>query len=287
MISLRIVAAACACVLACRASAGAPEAEGTSSPDASTSSASTTSESSSSGGPLDGPPQVIDLGRSAISLTTGETAVLTAFVEHPRGDAAVVGGTLLGPGSPAEYGAFVRGEGGRWSIEVGWDDIDAHDDLTFERERRVELVARFVDDEGERGERSLQLPLRCSTIAPNACDGSCADFDSSNLHCGGCDHACIEQLPDPFTTTVGGCALGACRPVWSACAEPLVYEDCNAVCAAAGSSCAPGGCDGRTMLPVEDESYCGETIAVGQLVADPDDCEVALSGFAARCCCTQ
>ncbi|MBC8067099.1 MAG: hypothetical protein IAG13_02100 [Deltaproteobacteria bacterium] len=87
--------------------------------------------------------------------------------------------------------------------------------------------------------------------------------------------------------TVGGCAIGQCSPAWSACAEPLVYENCNAVCGAAGSSCIEGGCDGRTILPVADEGDCAETIAVGPLVSDPDDCEITLSGFAARCCCTQ
>ncbi|MBC8071182.1 MAG: hypothetical protein IAG13_22845, partial [Deltaproteobacteria bacterium] len=224
---MRIVAAACACVLACRASAGAddPIAETTSSRGDTT--GDTTTESSSGAGTFDGPPQVIDIGRSAISLTMGETAVLTAYVEHPRGDAAIVSGTLLGPGEPPEYGAFVRGEGGRWSIEIGWEDVVVHDDLTFERERAVLLVARFVDDEGEQGERSTELPLRCSPLAPNACDGSCADFDSSSLHCGGCDQPCSEQFPVPFSMTVGGCAIGQCSPAWSACAEPLVYENCN------------------------------------------------------------
>jgi hypothetical protein len=284
--ALRIVAAACACLLACRGSTGVDAAESSSS-SATTSSSTTSDESSSTAVALDGPPQVLDIGRSVLSLTTDESTVLTAFVDHPRGDAAVVRGTLFGPGEPAEYGEFLRGDGGRWSIEVGWDDFDAHGDLSFEGELLVELVARFVDDRGEVGERATELPLRCSTISPTACDGSCADLDSSNLHCGGCDRPCVEQFPDPFVTTVGGCAIGSCRPVWSACAEPLVYEDCNAVCGAAGSSCVQGGCGERTMLPVADESDCGETIAVGELVSEPDDCETALSGFAARCCCSQ
>jgi hypothetical protein len=230
---------------------------------------------------------VLDIGRSAISMTVGEHTVLTAFLQHPRGDAAVLEGVLLGPGEPAEYGAFVRGEGGRWSIDVGWDDLAQRMDLSFELELSIDFTARFVDDAGAVGERGVALALHCSTIAPTACDGACADLAGSNLHCGGCDRPCVEQITEPFGEVVGGCSLGACLPHWSACADMLGFVDCTDVCHGRVGSCVEAGCAGRTTAPQDDRSACGEQVVLGDGIPEPDSCDAPLAGVVSRCCCTQ
>ncbi|HET6583880.1 MAG TPA: hypothetical protein VFG69_10535 [Nannocystaceae bacterium] len=233
----------------------------------------------------DGPPVVIDFGKSQAYVAEGDRITLTAFVRHPRGDDAVVAGTLFGPGEPAEYGAMVRGVNGRWSIEIGWDDVDAHMDLSFERELVVEVVARFVDDAGLTGEGEVQLPHQCSPLEPTACDGECADLSVSPIHCGGCDHPCEAQRVR-FGSPVGGCSAGACAPLWSDCIDPLEHVDCASACTALGSSCVENGCGSATIMVVASEAGCGPTIAADG-VADPDTCDAALASPFARCCCAQ
>lgn len=235
--------------------------------------------------PPDGPPDVVDLGASATSLAMDERLTLTAFVQHPRGDEAVSGGVLLGPGAPAEYGAFVRGTNGRWSFEVGWDDVAAHQDLTFEGELVVEVTASFVDDVGMQAQRAIDLVLRCNVLAPNACAGTCVDFETSSDHCGSCGRSCaIQSIAGG--RPLGGCAIGACAPIWSECFDPQAYADCAQACTSLGTTCAENQCVGRTVLQLDGDASCGSRIELSRLV-DPDGCDVALSGAVARCCCLQ
>jgi len=275
-------------IVGCRASEAPVSDTGGSTSSASASTAEVTSaavDTSSTGSIADGPPVVVDLGKSEAFVGAGERVTVTAFVHHPRGEAAVVEGVLLGPGDPAEYGAFVRGVNGRWSIEVGWDDVDARMDLSFEDEIVIELIARFVDDAGLAGEGVIALPHQCNPLAPTACHGECADVSISPIHCGGCDQPC-ETQEVRFGFPSGGCGLGACAPLWSGCVAPSDSPTCTAACAAMGSSCAQAGCFGSTVMPVASEAGCGDIIAPDG-VADPDTCDAPIPEPFARCCCTQ
>jgi hypothetical protein len=278
-------------IVGCRASAAPATDTGDTS---STSIGSTTTESSGSGTSestdgstsaaiVDGPPVVVDLGKSATYLGEGERLTITAFVQHPRGDAAVVEGALLGPGDPADYGAFVRGVNGRWSVEVGWDDVGSHIDLTFDDELVAEFVARFVDDAGLEGELAIGVRLRCIPLAPHACHGVCADFSVASNHCGECDVACTTQWPS-IGLPVGGCDNGTCGPVWSACVDALEHVDCASACGSFGTTCVESGCAGYTIMPLADDSGCATDELPGGF-PDPDECTSAFAAPFARCCC--
>ncbi len=272
-------------VLGCSASP-APDGVGSSSTSGATATSTSTAESSSSeastGVLVDGPPQVLDVGRSALSITEGEDVVLTAFVQHPRGDEAIVSGVIVGPGVPEEYGPFARGEHGRWTIRIAWSQFDARTDLTFDHGIDMPLVARFVDDAGLIGERELALPLHCISLAPNACRGSCTDFEGSSNDCGGCGKHC--ELQNLMGLELGGCTNGVCGPKWAACVDPQDAIDCDIACAQLGTTCVPNGCQGTTMLAFDDEAYCSDEWA-GLVGGTPGDCSATpLTGFM-RCCC--
>jgi hypothetical protein len=277
-------------LVGCHASdAPANESASASTGAASTDGAEITSSIESSSGTTaaidDGPPVVIDLGKSAAYVGEGERVIVTAFVQHPRGDEAVVAGMLSGPGEPADYGSFTRGVNGRWSIETGWDDVGTHIDLTFVNELDVELVARFVDDAGLEGEGTVVLPHQCTPLGPNACAGECVDVSISANHCGECDHPCAVQWPR-IGVPVGGCGDGVCAPLWSECVDSDVYDDCASGCAALGSSCVDGGCALHTIMPVDDEASCGREIAsIG--FQEPDTCNSLITSPFARCCCSR
>ena len=279
-------------IVACHASQAPASDTGGASTSASASTSGTTSDgtstsadSSTSAAIEDGPPVVVDIGKTASFVGPGDRVTMTAFVHHPRGEQAVVAGVLVGPGDPPQYGAFVRGVNGRWSIDVGWDDVDERIDLSFEDELVIEFVARFVDDVGREAEAAIELPHQCTPLAPTACDGECADVDISAIHCGGCDQPCEEQEVR-FGFPAGGCDAGTCAPLWSACIAPADASSCTAACGALGSSCAPSGCFGQTVMPVLEEAGCGDVIEAGG-VADPDTCDAVIPEPFARCCCTQ
>lgn len=243
------------------------------------------SSSSSSGAIADGPPEIIDIGGTVVTLAEGEATTLTAFVQHPRGDEAVVSGALVDKDGPGSYGAFVRGVGGRWSIDVGWDDVAAHEDLYFEGETTIDLVARFTDDAGLVGESSYGLPLRCIPLAPNSCDGECTDFDSSKYNCGECGKTCMEQ--PTVGLSAGGCVNGECAPIWSLCVDLHTLGDCTVACDMwGGRQCVEGGCDGHTILPVADNAFCSEPPTIAEWPV-PDGCTVVPDSPRARCCCSQ
>lgn len=129
---------------------------------------------SSSGEPVpDGPPDIIDVGLSEVWLSEGDSLVVTAFVRHPRGDQALVRGTLLGPGEPTLYGELTRGDNGRWSIAVGWNDVAARLRLNFIDSWDVPMQIRFTDDRGIADERAFKILLRCWPGAPISCVGDC------------------------------------------------------------------------------------------------------------------
>lgn len=248
-------------------------------------STSDSSSSSSSGAIVDGPPEILDIGGTVVTLAEDEVTTLTAFVQHPRGDEAVVSGALVDAEGQGSYGAFVRGVGGRWSIDVGWDDIAAHEDLYFEGETTIELVARFVDDAGLVGESIYALPLRCIPLAPNSCDGKCTDFDSSNSNCGECGKACMEQ--QTIGLTAGGCVNGECAPIWSLCVDLHMLGDCTVACNMwGGRQCVEGGCDGHTILPVANDAFCSEPPTIAEWPA-LDSCTAVPDSPRARCCCAQ
>jgi hypothetical protein len=243
------------------------------------------SSSTETTGVVDGPPEIVDIGGTSLSLGEGESTTITAFVQHPRGEAAIVSGVLIGPGDPAEYGPFVRGASGRWAIDVGWHDVAAHTDFYFEDSTVVEFTVRFVDDAGLVAESSYALPMRCIPLEPYSCDGECTDFDSSKDNCGACDTTCVEQQGRGLSA--GGCVSGSCAPIWSICVDLHDYSDCDAACTLWGTYCVPGGCDGHTVMPIVDEADCASGPAFPSEWAMPDDCDVAPLSPLARCCCAQ
>lgn len=276
-------------IVGCRASpAPATDTGGTSTSSTTTSvgtdtSTSENTDASTSAAIVDGPPVVLDLGKSASFLEEDERLTITAFVQHPRGDEAVVEGTLVGPGEPADYGAFVRGVNGRWSIEVGWADVGTHMDLTFLDEMVADFEARFVDDAGLEGVGAIGIRLRCIPLAPQACHGVCADVSVSANHCGGCDQPCEFQYPE-VGVPVGGCSNGTCAPLWSECVDALEHPDCESACAAFGTSCVNVGCSSHTILPLVDDSTCaGDELPYG--FSEADTCTSPLPSPFARCCC--
>lgn len=277
-------------IVGCHASPApaADTGDGSTTTIATTTSATDTSSSSTTDGStteaiVDGPPVVLDIGKSATFLEEDERLVITAFVQHPRGAEAVALGELVGPGEPTDYGAFVRGVNGRWSIEIGWADIGARMDLTFENELILDFEARFVDDAGLDGIGEFPIRLRCIPLAPQACHGVCADIDVSTNHCGGCDQPCVIQYPE-VGVPIGGCDLGTCAPLWSSCVDALEHSDCASACAAFGANCIDSGCAGQTILPLESDATCdGDVLPYGY--ADPDTCTSPFPSGFARCCC--
>lgn len=174
--SSRWIVAACASLsLACH---GDPPGDD---PDADTSSTTSLAgapgsddgESSTSAGIVDGPPEVLDVGRSVSSLTEDDAVVLTAFVRHPRGDAAVVSGTVHVGSDDVPFARFERLQGGRWSLPTSWGQIALHAELHFEDEGVAQLTASFVDDAGLVGELDFDVPLHCPFYAPIACVNRC------------------------------------------------------------------------------------------------------------------
>lgn len=242
------------------------------------------SSSSSSGAIVDGPPEIIDIGGTAVTLAEDERTTLTAFVQHPRGDAAVVSGTLVDAEGLGSYGAFERGVGGRWSIDVGWTQVAIHQDLYFDGETTIDLVARFVDDAGMIGEATYGLSLRCISLAPHSCDGKCTDFESNVHNCGACGKSCAEQ--EGVGLVEGGCKQGECAPIWSSCVDLHELGDCTVACALQGSQCVEGGCTGHSVLPVPDGISCSDPPTFAPWPTT-DGCSIVPDSPMARCCCAQ
>jgi hypothetical protein len=284
---VKLVRVALLSIAGCRSPA-APGDDAHASSDSTTARAGEDTSSSSSSETTtgsDGPPEIVDIGGTSVSLGEGESSTITAFVQHPRGDSAIVSGVLLGPGDPPEYGEFVRGMSGRWAIDVGWHDVAAHSDFSFEDSTIVEFTVRFVDDAGLVAEASYPLPMRCIPLAPNSCDGVCTDFDSSKDNCGACGTTCEEQ--QGIGLSAGGCVSGTCAPIWSICVDLHDYIDCDAACTLWGTYCVPGGCDGHTTMPILGESECASGPAFPSEWATPDGCDVTPLSPLARCCCAQ
>jgi hypothetical protein len=265
----------------CNPPRGIVAADGTSS---TTSGADTTSGTSDVPLPA-GPPTIVDLGASVLTLTEGETTVVTAVVHDPDGD--VVAGTLLHPTDALVYGAFEPGPSDRWTVTLTWDALHLDPELAFEGTTEVHVRARFVDAQDGMAEATLPLRLNCSGLAGADCDGACVDLDNTTEHCGACGHVCrtVTLRGEP---TVGGCLQQACQPTWSPCFSTDRFADCNEACASVGGTCGLWDCGRASFRLYPDPATC-EAGGPGD-ATNTDTCaplrEPWAPGTAVRCCCT-
>src|SRR4030095_345752 len=121
-----------------------------------------------------------------------DDVLLVAEVSDPDGLADIVGGVVKDDAG-AMYGTLLKsGGGGTFALTLHWDQIEAVAAIEFTSGTHGTrtLVAEFTDASGNIGTKDLTLALTCHD-AFGYCDGNCIDTNTSNLHCGSCNHACL------------------------------------------------------------------------------------------------
>lgn len=207
------------------------------------STSSTTGESTTS---ADGAPFIISFSTNVSQITEGESVIFTAIVSDPDGLDDIAGGSLFTEDGAFSYGPFVAaGQEGTYSITVSWGQIDqvatiAFEDLQIERVFRVE----FFDKEGHVAAKNTSITLHCD--GGGACDGSCKDFQSDGVNCGGCGKTCSS-----------GCADAMCLPALGECIDSESgFSTCDAYCQTNGGKCVEAGCDGATIVGFNGTVLC-------------------------------
>ncbi len=175
-------------------SAAATETSSSGDPTTTTSSGGTTTDPVPSG-----PPRILDLGADLTAMTEDDTVTFTAALDDPDGDDDVAWGELRRADDDAVVAAFARARSGRWTASVTWTSLAGT--LSFAGPIEVEVIATFADLADERAQAAATLTLYCAGLSGGACVGTCVDFDSSDVHCGGCDQPCATR-----------CQAGTCPP---------------------------------------------------------------------------
>jgi hypothetical protein len=229
-----------------------------------------------------GPPEVIDIGKDASTLSEGGAIVVTATVRDPDGDDDIVDGRLVLAETDIEVAPFARGSGGRYTAPLSWADLVRLDPPDFVATAPLRIVGRFTDASGMTAEGETTVLLVCVALSGASCDGTCVDLESNDDHCGECGHAC-EVAPAPFGGPPwGGCESGRCGPTLAACALAERLPDCTAACAEEGRTCA-SDCSGGFVAFLDTRCTVGAH-QPGSAGCDPDPFGWPIGG-SVRCCC--
>ncbi len=207
-------------------------------------------------------------GTDVMSITQGQTVILSAVLTDPDGINDIIGGTLTDSGG-ATYGAFATSaQEGAYELSVSWDLFNQVNSIEFaqgDTGQRV-LTAKFFDQEGNSAEQSTTITFTCNGNA--SCGGTCTNTTDSASHCGSCGHACSGG---------NGCYEGKCGKLGGCHTSPTT---CAAVCAAAGKVCK-NLCAGSGGVQYDNTQTCSST-ANWHPMACTDTREANAS---MKCCC--
>ena len=256
--------------------------------DTSTGDDSSTDTSTTGGetGSVPGGPEVTDISLSTLEITQGESILITAQVTDPDGLDDIVGGSLRSEDLTLTLGNFTQLSPGLYEISLGWDAIQAAQDIVFDVPLERSFLAVFSDTSANEGTRSVNVGLTCGSGA--ACEpGICnplTDWDS----CGSCTHECTVFFPD-----VGLCTEEqTCSPTFGECLTIADMPDmtCNQYCSSIGETCALCPDINRVLVAYGAPDTC-EGDGNRELHPDGGNCDAPLSPSGgnthARCCCTQ
>ncbi len=246
-----------------------------------------TNDGTDTGGMEEGGPMIVDFGTNVSSITEGETVIFTATVIDPDGPDDIQGGSLKTQDGSANFGAFIDGGNGTYTIELSWAQISQVETLQFDGSDSRTFRAEFFDNMGHMAWQTTDISFTCAGGC--AADGHCPDTQTDDLHCGTCNHACI--IDEEYD--LGHCESGVCGSILSDCtvvANPVL--SCAEVCANQGFTCAAGGCwfNDEVFVVHMDLATCqsfGPGGLDGLSCADPMQGYGIVGQTAYRCCCNQ
>jgi hypothetical protein len=182
-------------------------------------------------------PVFLSFGANSTTIHASEQLVVSAVLTDPDGIDDVIGGTLIDPGSGAQYGAFAaQAAEGAYSITLGFAQINTvaaiyADPRGLDRTFRAE----FFDVGGHKSTTDLTVHLTCSSQASphyGCCNGNVVDFRNSP-NCGGCGVSC-EAPAWAANGGQGGCVDFVCA--WDV--ETSTRGSCDTACGAVGAQCS-------------------------------------------------
>ena len=179
-------------------------------------------------------PQFVDVSVSPPSMTEGGSVTVLAQVTDPQGFDDIGGGRVLDAADNV-YGNFT-GSGGSYSIDISWSDIEQYEEITFDDELVLTLIAEFFDGTGNTNRRAFDIRLECG--GETACDGQCGLEDcmgtcqeafTGEMACGACDNMCnTGQVCENDTSCQNANYLEACNSV-AACTIKGLAPMCGIV----------------------------------------------------------
>lgn len=223
-------------------------------------------------------PVLLSFDANVTVMDAGDLLTFTAIVTDPQGIVDLIGGSLNDVATAATYGPFVTtGSEGIYTISVTWDQLQTVapiDGPAGGLAREFEAV--FFDQAGNSVSGGVTIQLVCQQDAAlGLCDGACTDVLTDELNCGACgnvvevvggiceggevtctggrticDDVCVDLTND--LTNCGACGT-VCADLtpgtygfdWSCedstCRLPSTFavrDDCTALCAGIGLSCA-------------------------------------------------
>lgn len=223
------------------------------------------------GGETGDAPIILSLSRNITEMTQGDTLTVLAIVTDPDGLDDIIGGVLEDASGENTYGPFAStADEGAYEATLDWNTLQRHAPIDapsggITRTLRV----RFFDEAGNEVTRETSIDLVCTRRTDGICDGTCADFQTSRFHCGGCDQPTVSN---------SRCLEGAvvCDDEHSRCGDAcvrLMYDEnhcgeCERSCDALTDGleitsvralCLEGACTftARTDTPFADcDTYC-------------------------------
>lgn len=201
-------------------------------------------------------PRIISLATNLSEITRSDTLVITAIVTDPDGIDDLIGGQLQNESGAATFDAFsTTAMEGSYETTIDWNTLHRDESIEapsggVERTLRV----RFYDVAGNEATGSVTVRLVCSRRSDGICGGSCADFQTSDSHCGECGNAVVAN-----SRCVDG--VQECEGDYEFCdaaCRRLDFDDDN--CGSCGRSCA------AEVAGIDVVSFGGARCSAGQCV---------------------
>lgn len=181
-------------------------------------------------------PVFLSFGANSPTIHASEQLVISAVLTDPDGIDDVIGGTLIDPGSGAQYGAFAaQAAEGAYSIALGFGQMNTVTAINADpRGLDRTFRAEFFDVDGHKSTSDITIHLTCSSQASpydGCCDGNVRDFRNSP-NCGGCGVTC-DTAP-AWAANEGGCVDFVCAYD----VETSTRSSCDTACGAVGAQCS-------------------------------------------------
>ncbi|MDP2316124.1 MAG: hypothetical protein Q8P41_24720 [Pseudomonadota bacterium] len=202
-------------------------------------------------------------------ITQGGTVTFVALLEDPQGTDDVALGALVTTGGET-VGVFADGGSGRWTISLGWADLQTMGAIDFASEEQRTFVAHFVDRSAHIVEQSATLRLHCNGTA--ACSGVCTDTLNDADNCGTCGNTCDL------------CSTGQCFS-YECIEQSASVDNCDQACASIGRTCGGDVCSGGSTTGYMIGDGTCDSFTVYRLV---DECSTTFTDgydLHAKCCC--